>query len=372
MDWAGKNSTSHPHHHRFRFHLQIAPVLAPHPLTVLLLEWYRANARPLPWREAPTPYATWLSEVILQQTRVETGTAYWHRFLERYPTVADLAEAPIDSVMQSWKGLGYYSRARNLHAAAQSIVNDRDGKLPIAAADWRSLPGIGEYTAAAIASICHGEPVPVIDGNVQRVLSRLFDIADAVDRKAGKAAVRHWAEVLVSSDDPGASNQGWMELGATVCKPKNPDCDACPLANACLARQRDTWRERPVKQAKKPPVEVTVQFSVALREVGPLWEWWVERRPDKGIWGGLECFPASMTETRGAQADPGPAWGPVEHILTHRRLTGWFHFHVGQAADRIAESHPEGRWVSVDDPETTWPRMVDKVLPELRARCVKN
>ena len=310
--------------------------------------------------------------MILQQTRVETGTAYWHRFLERYPTVADLAAAPIESIMQSWKGLGYYSRARNLHAAAQSIMEDRGGALPMNAAEWRSLPGIGEYTAAAIASICHGEPVPVVDGNVQRVLSRLFDIADAVDRKVGKEAVRHWAEVLVSTDNPGASNQGWMELGATVCKPKNPDCTACPIADACLARQRDTWRERPVKQAKKPPVAVTVQFAVALREAGSRWEWWVERRPDKGIWGGLECFPASMTQTQYTPVANESAWGPVDHILTHRRLTGWFHFHVGPASGRITASHPEGRWVPVDDPNTTWPRMVDKVLHDLRDQCVKN
>jgi len=347
-------------------------VPALHPLTRQLLEWYGLHARPLPWRESPRPYATWLSEVILQQTRVETGTAYWHRFLEQYPTVKDLAEAPIESVMRSWKGLGYYSRARNLHAAAKAVMEERGGALPIRAAEWRALPGIGEYTAAAIASICHGEAVPVVDGNVQRVLSRLFDIADPVDRKSGREAIRTWSEVLVSEADPGASNQAWMELGAMVCKPRNPACPDCPLREACLARERHTWAERPVKQPKKKQVAMTVDFDVAVRMVDSGWEWWVERRPDRGIWGGLESFPATLTEGAGRDRDPESVWGPVDHILTHRRLTGWFHLHTGDAALDLARQHPRGSWVPLEDADRAWPRMVDKVLPELRAWAVKN
>ena len=344
----------------------------PHPLTSQLLAWYLVHARPLPWREAPEPYATWLSEVILQQTRVETGTAYWHRFLDQYPTVQDLAAAPVESVMRSWKGLGYYSRARNLHVAARTVVSNLDGILPVTAAEWRSLPGVGEYTAAAIASICHGEAVPVVDGNVQRVLTRLFDIPDRVDRKAGRDAIRSWAEALVSPRDPGSSNQAWMELGATVCKPKNPACSDCPLRDSCLARKRNVWSARPVKQAPKPKVSLAVDFHVAIRPSSAGWEWWVERRPERGIWGGLESFPASMTESSGEILDESPALGPVEHVLTHRKMTGWFHLHTGRDAGRIARLHPNGDWVHFEDDSRAWPRMIDKVLVELRAWAVKN
>lgn len=349
------------------------PVAASHPLTQMLLAWYQTHARPLPWRDAPEPYATWLSEVILQQTQVATGTAYWHRFLEHYPTVEDLASAPIESVMGLWKGLGYYSRARNLHAAARSVVHDRRGELPILAKDWQQLPGVGEYTAAAIASICHGEPVPVVDGNVQRVLARLFDILDPVDRKAGRDAIRSWSEALISHADPGSSNQAWMELGATVCKPKNPQCSECPVQVGCLARKRDTWSERPVKQAKKPPVAMTVLFLVSLRHHKGAWEWWVERRPERGIWGGLECFPATMKEETAPTAWNGKAaLGPFEHALTHRKLTGWFVLDAGAHIAPDGQEKPNGEWVQLEDDGRAWPRMVEKALSELRAWAVKN
>ena len=349
------------------------PVAAPHPLTQMLLAWYRNHARPLPWRDAPEPYATWLSEVILQQTQVATGTAYWHRFLEHYPTVEDLASAPIESVMGLWKGLGYYSRARNLHAAARSVVDDRQGELPILAKDWQRLPGIGEYTAAAIASICHSEPVPVVDGNVQRVLARLFDILDPVDRKAGRDAIRSWSEALISLEDPGSSNQAWMELGATVCKPKNPQCGKCPVQIGCLARKRDTWSARPVKQAKKPPVAMTVVFLVNLRHHQGKWEWWIERRPDRGIWGGLECFPAAMTEgTALTNCDGKAVLGPFEHALTHRKLTGWFVLDKRADVEPGRQEMPPGEWFPIEDDERAWPRMVEKALIDLRAWAVKN
>lgn len=339
----------------------------------MLLAWYRNHARPLPWRDAPEPYATWLSEVILQQTQVATGTAYWHRFLEHYPTVQDLSNAPIESVMRLWKGLGYYSRARNLHAAARSVVNDHQGELPILAKDWQSLPGVGEYTAAAIASICHGEPVPVVDGNVQRVLARLFDILDPVDRKAGRDAIRSWSEALISHEDPGSSNQAWMELGAMVCKPKNPKCDQCPVQAGCLARKRNTWSARPVKQAKKPPVAMTVIFHVYIRNHRGTWEWWIERRPERGIWGGLECFPATMKEGDAlTDWDETAVLGPFEHALTHRKLTGWFLVHAEAEVDLIEQGELSGEWVPMEDGGQAWPRMVEKALTELRAWAVKN
>lgn len=341
-----------------------------HPLTARLLDWYRLNARALPWREAPEPYATWLSEVILQQTRVDQGTAYWHRFMEAFPDVHALAAADTERVMSLWKGLGYYSRARNLQLAARQIVGERGGQLPITAAEWAELPGIGGYTAAAIASICHGEPVPVVDGNVQRVMARLFDIEDPVDRKSGRAAVLSACQALIDPQAPGASNQAWMELGALVCSPRNPDCAECPLTDGCLARSRGTISARPVKQPKKPPQSITVLFRIPVR-LNPegILEWWVETRPERGIWAQLEAFPCTM-ETAPPVDTSTSGFGPVVHILTHRRMTAWF-----TASNRPEDSPPpgsRGRWLPVEMGEANWPRLIEKVLPDLRGWIVKN
>lgn len=344
-----------------------------HPLTRLLLAWYRENARELPWRSAPDPYPTWLSEVILQQTRVDQGTAYWHRFLAAFPTVSDLASAEVDEVMRLWKGLGYYSRARNLHHAARRVMEERGGELPVLARDWASLPGIGPYTAAAIASICHGEPVPVMDGNVQRVLARLFDVKAPVDRKAGKTELEAWSLALIDARDPGTSNQAWMELGALVCLPRTPLCAACPLAGECLALQRSTISERPVKQPKKAPLPVEVNFRIHLRRHRAQGvQWWVERRPTRGIWAQLESFPCTMTPPDpmvGSGQTEGTLnrFGPVDHILTHRRMTAWFTVESGEPVDPPGE----GRWVDVQSGEANWPRLIEKVLAPLRAWIVK-
>lgn len=354
-------------------HSQIRDMNGPHPFTVKLLSWYENHARDLPWRAHPEPYATWLSEVILQQTRVDTGTAYWHRFLNAFPNVKVLASANSEDVMAQWKGLGYYSRARNLHAAAKAIVHDLDGQLPETAEGWKRLPGIGPYTAAAIASICHQEAVPVIDGNVQRVLSRLFNIDQPVDRKSGRVAIEAAADALVSSQNPGISNQAWMELGALVCKPKNPNCGQCPLHSECLSRAEGTTRDRPVKQPKKRPKDVVVNFDVKRRKIGsgPL-EWWIERRPQKGIWGGLESFPLVMTETTTPPPQEEAMWGPVLHILTHMRMNAWFHFSEIQTSHDAGGEETEGLWVAVTDSHRTWPRLIDKVLMDLQNQAVKN
>lgn len=337
-----------------------------HPLTQKLLSWYRENARDLPWRAAPEPYSIWLSEVILQQTRVAQGKGYWERFLSAFPTVADLAAAPTEQVMSLWKGLGYYSRARNLHLAAQRIVSERNGQLPVKAEEWAALPGIGPYTAAAIASICFHEAIPVIDGNVQRVMSRLFDIAEPVDRKAGRKAIEAFCAELVATEAPGDSNQGWMELGALVCTPQSPDCLNCPLSESCLSRERGTQMQRPVKQPKKSPLEWDVQFLIPLRKSrSGRWEWWVETRPEKGIWSQLEAFPCVMgPKSDGAHPD---AFGPVQHILTHRKMTAWF-----KVEDAPYAKRGHGRWVNVEQGDANWPRIIDKVLPELRSWIVKN
>lgn len=297
-----------------------------------------------------------------------------------FPTVQDLAAAETDQVMALWKGLGYYSRARNLHHAARLIVQDKSGVLPRNAKEWSSMPGVGPYTAAAISSICYGEPVPVVDGNVQRVMSRLFDIEYAVDRKVGKQAVDEACQLLLDESDPGTSNQAWMELGALVCAPKAPRCAECPLTDGCLAHERKTVLLRPVKQPKKAAVAVEVNFSIALRQAkGAPLQWWVERRPETGIWSQLEAFPCEMTpqstekqavEKVGLFADHGLSaerFGPVKHILTHRRMTAYFNI----VPDHFSQK-TEGRWVDVASGDANWPRLIDKVLPELRAWIVKN
>ena len=297
-----------------------------------------------------------------------------------FPTVQDLAAAETDQVMALWKGLGYYSRARNLHNAARLIVNEKGGVLPQNAKEWTALPGVGPYTAAAISSICFGEPVPVVDGNVQRVMSRLFDIEHAVDRKAGKQSVDEACQLLLDHTDPGSSNQAWMELGALVCAPKAPLCAECPLVDGCLAHARKTVLQRPVKQPKKPALAVEVIFSIALRNgPGAALQWWVERRPDTGIWSQLEAFPCEMipqsSEKQAAekvglfaeQTDPEERFGPVKHILTHRRMTAYF-----ETVRAPSEKETPGRWVDVDSGDANWPRLIDKVLPELRSWIVKN
>ena len=351
-----------------------------HPLTAELLNWYGSNARPLPWRSAPEPYATWLSEVILQQTRVDQGTAYWERFMAAFPTVHDLASAPPDEVMALWKGLGYYSRARNLHNAAKHVVTEFGGLLPSTSEEWRSLPGVGAYTAAAISSICHGEAVPVVDGNVQRVMSRLYDITDPVDRKAGREAVDAACAAHVDPDAPGDSNQAWMELGAMVCTPRAPKCGSCPISHGCLSRERGTILDRPVKMPKKKAVEMEVLFSIPLRrqQDGQM-QWWVERRPETGIWAQLESFPCTMS-IQPPELDSGlfapdpenrpPRFGPVKHVLTHRRMTAWFSLTDPTLAGPKRQE-TDGRWVDMEHGAANWPRLIDKVLPELRAWIVK-
>ena len=319
---------------------------------------------PSPGGWPPEAYATWLSEVILQQTRVDTGTAYWHRFrglpqrIRPRRCLAGRRHGPVEGPGLLQQG------AQPARRGTPHRVRTERRPAP----GFRGLArpsGIGPHTAAAISSICFSEPVPVIDGNVQRVLSRLFDVSDPVDRKAGKTALETAASELVHPDRPGDSNQAWMELGALVCKPKNPLCAQCPLADDCLARKNGSTSERPVKQAKKAAVEVQVLFDIRLHlaEDGTLL-WWVERRPDTGIWGGLECFPVQMTE--GHQTPSRlDLWGPVRHILTHRKMTAWFSFTL----EPEASVSGSGQWIPVADGDRTWPRLIAKVLDGLQGQA---
>ena len=250
----------------------------------LLLEHYDTHRRDLPWRESREPYRVWVSEIMLQQTRVETAIPYYRRWMERFPTVEALADGDEEAVLKAWEGLGYYSRARNLRRSALIVRERLGGVLPQDSGSLRTLPGIGEYSAGAIASIAYGEVVPAVDGNVRRVLSRLFDLADPTD-----VDLRTRAAELVDPDRPGDWNQALMELGATVCTSRSPQCTLCPLTGQCRAMAEGTQELRPT--SKRRPRVRTVSYAV-LVALNPAGELLMVRRPPDGLLGGLWEFPA--------------------------------------------------------------------------------
>ncbi len=250
--------------------------------------WYRANARVLPWRADTEPYRVWLSEIMLQQTRVEAVTAYYTRFLAALPTVYDLAAADDETLMKLWEGLGYYSRARNLKKAAVMIVNELGGTFPDTYEGILALPGVGLYTAGAIASICFGLPVPAVDGNVLRVYARLTEYPESIDTDAAKKTVRDSLLPLYESGDPGTLTQSLMELGATVCIPNGaPKCGVCPVKDACAANRNGTWQQYPVRSEKKQ--RKTVYKTVLLLKCGDRYA--IKKRPARGLLAGLWEFP---------------------------------------------------------------------------------
>ncbi len=256
-----------------------------------LLGWYEKNRRDLPWRETRDPYAVWISEIMLQQTRVETVIPYYRRFLERFPDASSLAAASTDEVLKVWENLGYYSRARNLHEAAKIVAEHHGGRLPEALEDLATLPGIGEYTAGAVGSIAFGQPVPAVDGNVRRVLARLHAIGEPVDSGPGKSRIRTLAEELVSPEDPGAFNQALMDLGSRICTPALPRCRECPLADECEAFRQGRQEEIPVNSPKKSlPFEIAVAAVLRNRDGRLL----VVRRPLHGFLGGLWKLPGGF------------------------------------------------------------------------------
>lgn len=257
----------------------------------LLRSWYEVHKRTLPWRESADPYIIWISEIILQQTRVTQGLDYFYRFTERFPDVAALAEASEDEVLKYWQGLGYYSRARNLHAAAKKIMTDFNGVFPSDYSSILSLKGIGEYTAAAIVSFAWNQPYPVVDGNVFRVLSRLFALEMPIDTMKGKKQFTEIAQLIMDPLHAAIHNQAIMELGALQCVPKNPDCIHCPLQNKCMAFASATVADFPVKQNK---TKVRNRYFNYLHIVSD-GQTWLSRRGEKDIWEGLYEFPLIET-----------------------------------------------------------------------------
>ena len=283
-----------------------------------LLAWYAAEARSLPWRERPTAYGVWLCEVMSQQTRIATMLPYWRRFQERWPTVEALAAAELDEVLGEWAGLGYYSRARRLHEAAAVLA---EGGFPRSSAGLRELPGIGAYTAAAIASIVFDEDVAAVDGNVERVICRVEDLAEDPRRPAAKRRVQAHATAWLPRGRAGDWNQAVMELGARVCTPKNPGCGRCPLAEDCRALEAGTVRSRPNKPRRQRQLEVSGLAAAVRGPSGTL----LGRRPLGGLLGGLWELPWAE-DLEALERALGPLetraeLGTVRHVFTHRKLT---------------------------------------------------
>ena len=258
-----------------------------------VLKWYGENKRELPWRNTRDPYKIWLSEIILQQTRVAQGTPYYFKFVEAFPTVYDLANAPEEKVLKLWQGLGYYSRARNLHATAKMVVADFGGEFPTSYEGLKKLKGVGDYTASAIASICFDIPEPVVDGNVYRVLSRYFGVTLPINSTKGAKYFKELAREVMNTDNIRDYNQGIMEFGAIQCAPKKPYCLLCPLNDSCVALNEDRVQELPVKLGK---VKLKHRYFNYIVILDSNQNTLMEQRTGKGIWQNLYQFPLFETE----------------------------------------------------------------------------
>jgi A/G-specific adenine glycosylase len=332
----------------------------PRALHRALLAWYRRHARDLPWRGTTDPYAIWISEIMLQQTQVKTVLPYYDRFLGRFPDVRALADAPLDDVLRVWAGLGYYSRARNLHAAARRILEEHDGKFPDTEAALRALPGVGRYTAGAILSIAFGRDTPVVDGNVMRVLSRVFAIG--VDPRSARGQTRFWdvAERLVPEGKASGWNQALMELGALVCVPDNPACFLCPALRLCRAHEAGAVDRFPLRPRRRKAPVVEGICAIARRGGRLLFV----QRPETGLLGGLWEFPtadlaggqrgpaaarAFLEKGLGLRGTPGAPLGTVRHLFTHRdlRLT-LYPFEVTEGRVRAGDYRAH-RWIRIGE-----------------------
>ncbi|RJO67262.1 MAG: A/G-specific adenine glycosylase [Myxococcales bacterium] len=325
-----------------------------------LLRWYKANRRALPWRERPTPYRVWVSEVMLQQTQVETVIPYYERFLTRFPSAEALAAADLQDVLKLWEGLGYYARARNLHRAAALLVKDHAGRLPETCRELRMLPGMGDYTAAAVASIAFGESAPVVDGNVLRVFSRFWAIEDDIRQMKTRLAIAERLQAPIGSADPSMFNQAVMELGALVCRPKNPACPACPLAKECRAFLGSRTAELPLRAARKATPHYEIAVGAAWRRGRLL----IGRRRTGQMLGGLWEFPGGkrksgetleetvireFREETGLAVRPRGVYCTIRHAYSHFSITMTV-FDCETLSGRARPKSAEAlKWVRLDE-----------------------
>ncbi len=324
-----------------------------------LLAWWDEGHADLPWRRTRDPYHIWVSEIMLQQTQIATVIPYYKRWITRFPTVDALAAAELDEVLKMWEGLGYYSRARNLQTAAKTVVEELDGEMPKTAEGLLRLKGIGRYTAGAIASIAFDQAAPVLDGNVIRVLSRITDLPDDTTQTATKNALWQLADSLVPTERAGDYNQALMELGQKICQPTTPACHLCPVAMLCMARERGTQLERPVRPPRKRTPHHDVVAAVIFREDG---RFLIVQRSLDGLLGGMWGFPHGrqvkgesklaalarvVSEAYGVQIDSAQPLTEVKHAYTHFRMT----LHVFRATyvNGQPPTSTNFAWVSISD-----------------------
>lgn len=334
----------------------------PSPITNKLLNWYANNKREWPWRDNPDPYAVWVSEIMAQQTRLESVLPYFERWMTRFPTIADLAASSQQEVLNLWEGLGYYSRARNLHRAAQIVMKEYGGELPQDVKALRALPGIGRYTAGAIASLAFGLDEPVVDGNVKRVLARFFGVEIPVDTSAGEKEIWRLAAEHLPPGQAGDYNQALMGLGAGVCLPRSPDCQVCPLVEDCWAYAQDAQAGLPVKKPKPPVPHHTVTAAVIQNGSRVL----IAQRPTDGLLGGMWEFPGGKQEEEedlptclkreikeelGVKIKVGEEIGVFKHAYTHYKVT------LHAFACQLQQGEPKTlqvddlRWVTLEELE---------------------
>jgi A/G-specific adenine glycosylase len=341
-----------------------------------LIKWYRHNHRELPWRETNDPYRIWLSEIILQQTRVEQGLSYYYKFIDHYPSVKDLAEAPEDRIMKDWQGLGYYSRARNLHAAAKSIMNDYHGQFPTEYDEIRALKGVGDYTAAAIASFAYHLPYPVVDGNVYRFLARLFGLEIPINTPQAKREFTALAHQLFKKENIAEFNQAIMEFGALQCVPQKPKCENCPFEDQCYAKQFGKTTDLPVK---KPKIKQRKRFFNYLIVTDGKFIL-IKKRRGKGIWQNLYDFPLIESKIELSQKSifKNPLFTQLNsqseleflnrsdlrrHILSHQIiLAQFFHFETSRI-NRI--KNPDYEVIELSHlPQYPIPKLLENYLRE--------
>ena len=320
-----------------------------------LTNWYLVNARDLPWRETKDPYPIWLSEIMLQQTRISQGLPYFYKFMEAFPTVFDLAEASEDRVLKLWQGLGYYSRARNLHFTAKYVAQELNGIFPTTYKELKQLKGVGDYTASAIASFCYREPVAVVDGNVYRVLSRFFGIDTPSNSTEGIKEFKTLAQKLLDNEQPDIYNQAIMEFGALQCTPKSPDCSVCPLQVDCVAFHQNRIGSLPRKLKKTKVQERNYNYIVVVDNEDLVL---LDKRTGKGIWKNLYQFPLIESAKTCKTSEDLISYNdeslpqnileeailyndkPIKHVLSHRKL--WVSFWIVEVEKlKLVENLPK-------------------------------
>lgn len=347
-----------------------------------LLVWFADAQRDLPWRHTRDPYRIWVSEVMLQQTQVGTVIPYYDRFLTRFPDLASLSRAPLDDVLKLWEGLGYYARARNLHAAAREIMANHRGVVPDHPERFRELPGVGVYVRAAVMSIAFGQPLASVDGNVKRVLARAFGVDEPIDRPEGTRSIQELADLLLDREQPGTFNQAVMELGALVCRPRNPDCPACPWSHDCVAHAEGSTNDYPHKSPRRMAPTARIAVGVVARRGRVL----ITRRAETAMLGGLWEFPGGkiragespehacqreIREETGLDVDVIERVARVRHAYSHLKVE----IDVFRCTNRKGRVHLNGpvdhRWILLEETgQYAFPKANHKFMAVLKEQAV--